>query len=148
MPVRVLAIDPGTVRLGLALSDPTGVIASPLRVLRRVSPDRDLAAIAALVREHAVEEVVVGLPRRLDGTLDAAAQEARDFAQAVRAAAAVPVRLWDERLTTVAAERHLVAAGLRRQQRRATVDAVAAALLLQSYLDARGKNLVDGTSHV
>lgn len=139
--MRVLAIDPGTVRLGLAISDPTGLIASPLKVLRRATPERDLAAIVTVVREHAVDEILVGLPRRLDGTLDAAAQDARTFASAVQVAAGIPVRLWDERLTTVAAERHLVASGMRRQRRRATVDAVAAALLLQTYLDSRGEKL-------
>ncbi len=139
--MRVLAIDPGTVRLGLAMSDPTGIIASPFKVLRRTTPERDLAAIAEVVREHEVKQILVGLPRRLDGTLDAAAHTARAFAEAVQATAGVPVRLWDERLTTVAAERHLVAAGVRRERRRATVDAVAAALLLQSYLDWQGETL-------
>ncbi len=135
--MRILAIDPGTVRLGLALSDPTGVIASPLRVLRRSGLDQDLAQIAGIARQHGVERIVVGLPRRMDGTLDAAAEAARSFAGAVQQATGLGVELWDERLTTVAAERHLLDAGTRRTRRRATVDAVAAALLLQNYLDFR-----------
>jgi len=135
--MRVLAIDPGTVRLGLALSDPSGLIAAPLQVLRRTAPDRDLAQIAEISRRHGVERIVVGLPRRMDGTLDAAAEMARAFAGAVQEATGIQVELWDERLTTVAAERHLVHAGARRARRRATVDAVAAALLLQNYLDFR-----------
>src|SRR5712692_10192013 len=102
---RVLGIDPGTVRIGLALSDPSGIIASPLSVLTRRSAAEDMAALRTLVAEHEVERVVIGLPRLMDGRLDAAAAAAQ---------------------------------GKRRRQRRADVDRMAAALLLQSYLDYRG----------
>jgi putative Holliday junction resolvase len=135
--VRVLAIDPGTVRLGLALSDPSGTIAFPLKVMRRTTLERDLAEITGIVRDQGVEQILVGLPRRLDGTLDAAADAAKVFAAAIEQATGMPITLWDERLTTVAAERHLVATGMRRERRRATVDQVAAALLLQNYLDSQ-----------
>jgi len=134
---RVLGIDPGTVRIGLALSDPTGVIAQPFSVLTRRSPAEDMAALARLITEHEVERIVVGLPRMMDGRLDAAAAAAKEFGNELARATSRPVEYWDERLTTVAAERYLVAQGKRRQQRRADVDRMAAALLLQSYLDYR-----------
>jgi putative Holliday junction resolvase len=136
---RVLGIDPGTVRIGLALSDPSGVIASPLSVLTRRSAAEDMAALRTLVAEHEVERVVIGLPRLMDGRLDQAAAAAQEFGTQLARATGRPVEYWDERLTTVAAERYLVAQGKRRRQRRAEIDRMAAALLLQSYLDYRGR---------
>jgi len=136
--VRILAIDPGRVRLGLALSDPSGVIAQPLEVLTRRSPAEDLEALRRLMDKHEVELVLMGLPRLMNGSLDAAAREAQAFGEEVGRTTGRPVEYWDERLTTVAAERLLVSHGKRRRHRRATVDRVAAALLLQSYLDYRG----------
>lgn len=135
--MRILAIDPGRVRLGLALSDPSGIIAQPLEVMIRRSPGEDLKALRHLMDKHAVELVLIGLPRLLNGSVDAAAREAQAFGAEVAEATGRPVEYWDERLTTVAAERLLVAHGKRRRDRRATVDRVAAALLLQSYLDYR-----------
>lgn len=135
--MRFLAIDPGTVRLGLALSDPSGVIAQPLKVLQRRSLAEDLAALRRLADEHAVERIVVGLPRLMNGTLDIAAASAQAFGAEVERATGRPVAYWDERLTTVAAERHLIAQGVRRLKRRSRVDQVAATLLLQGYLDYR-----------
>ncbi len=135
--MRILAIDPGKVRLGLALSDPSGVIAQPLDVLLRRSPEEDLMALRRLMDERDVELVVIGLPKLMDGSMDVAAREAQAFGAEVGRATGRPIAYWDERLTTVAAERLLIAHGKRRDQRRATVDRVAAALLLQSYLDYR-----------
>jgi putative holliday junction resolvase len=133
--VRILAIDPGTVRLGLALSDPSGVIAQPLSVLRRRSPKEDLVALKRVVDDHQVERIVIGLPKLMNGTLDVAARDAQAFGAEVERATGRPVAYWDERLTTVAAERHLIAQGTRRLKRRASVDQIAATLLLQGYLD-------------
>jgi putative holliday junction resolvase len=133
--VRVLAIDPGSVRLGLALSDPTGVIAQPLMVLVRRSPEEDLRTLKKVADDHQVDRIVVGLPRLMDGTLDVAAAAAQAFGAEVERVTGRPVAYWDERLTTVAAERHLLAQGQRRLKRRANVDRVAATLLLQAYLD-------------
>lgn len=141
---RVLGIDPGTVRIGLALSDPTGVIAQPLSVLTRRSPAEDMAALRKLIAEHEVERVVVGLPRMMDGRLDAAAAAAKQFGGELARVTSLPVEYWDERLTTVAAERYLVAQGKRRRRQRADVDRMAAALLLQSYLDYRGNQGAGG----
>ena len=135
--MRVLAIDPGTVRLGLAVSDPSGVIAQPLTVLLRRSPLEDLAALKKIADDYQVERIVIGLPRLMDGRLDVAARNAQAFGTEVERATGRPVAYWDERLTTVAAERHLIEQGARRLKRRSSVDQVAATLLLQGYLDYR-----------
>ena len=133
--MRILAIDPGSVRLGLALSDPSGTIAQPLKVLARRSEAEDLKALNDLVAEHGVELIVIGLPRTMDGRLEAAAKAAQAFGARVGQATERPVAYWDERLTTVAAERYLIDQGKRRGKRRQEVDRMAATLLLQGYLD-------------
>jgi putative Holliday junction resolvase len=138
---RVLAIDLGQVRLGLALSDPLGITAQPLGTVERSgSPRADLARVAALVAERHVTTVVVGLPLHLSGEEGVQAAHAREFAArlAARLARDVEVRLWDERLTTVEAERMLIAADVRRSRRKRIVDTIAAVLILQSFLDAHG----------
>ncbi len=135
--MRILAIDPGTVRLGLALSDPSGTIAQPLSVLARRSEAEDLKALADLVERHEVGLIVIGLPRLMDGRIDAAAQQAQAFGTNVAQATGRPVAYWDERLTSVAAERFLIEQGKRRSRRRQEIDRVAATLLLQGYLDYR-----------
>ena len=135
---RVLALDLGEARIGLALSDPLGLTAQPLETLQRVGPRRDLQRIAERVREHGAATVVVGLPRLLSGEEGAAARAARAFAEAVgRRLEGVAVELWDERLTTTLAERTMISGGVRRARRRERVDRLAAVLILQSYLDAR-----------
>jgi putative Holliday junction resolvase len=126
--VRILAIDPGTVRLGLALSDPSGTIAQPLSVLTRRSEPEDLKALAELVDRHEVGMIV---------RLDAAAQQAQAFGAQVGRVTGRPVAYWDERLTSVAAERYLIEQGKRRSKRRQEIDRMAATLLLQGYLDYR-----------
>jgi putative Holliday junction resolvase len=133
--VRILAIDPGSVRLGLALSDPSGTIAQPLSVITRRSEAEDLKAIDELARKYSVELILVGLPRMMDGRLEAAARDAQAFGERLGRATGRPVAYWDERLTTVAAERYLIEQGKRRDKRRREVDRMAATLLLQGYLD-------------
>ncbi|HXO59416.1 MAG TPA: Holliday junction resolvase RuvX [Candidatus Acidoferrum sp.] len=135
--MRILAIDPGTVRLGLALSDPSGTIAQPLSVLARRSEPEDLKALTELVVRHEVGMIVIGLPRLMDGRLDAAAHQAQAFGTQVARATGRPVAYWDERLTSVAAERYLIEQGKRRNKRRQEIDRMAATLLLQGYLDYR-----------
>lgn len=135
--MRILAIDPGTVRLGLALSDPSGTIAQPLTVLVRRSEPEDLKALAELVERHEVGMIVIGLPRMMDGRLEAAARQAQAFGAQVARATGRPVAYWDERLTSVAAERYLIEQGKRRSKRRQEIDRMAATLLLQGYLDYR-----------
>jgi putative holliday junction resolvase len=130
-----LGVDPGSVRIGIARSDPAGILASPLTAVRRGKGD--LRQIAALVRDEEAVEVVVGLPTSLSGKETAAAEAAREFARSLAARLApVPVRLVDERFTTTTAHGALRAAGHDSRARRQVVDAAAAAVLLQSALDA------------
>ena len=133
-----LGIDVGSVRVGVAVSDPDGILATPLVTLRRdTDGGGDLAQVAALVREHGVVEVVVGLPRSLSGRVGAAAEHATAYADQLRSRLApVPVRLADERLTTVVASRTLSQRGVKGQRQRAVVDQAAAVLILQDWLDA------------
>lgn len=140
---RVLGVDLGTRRIGLALSDPLGVMASPLAVIeRRGDPAADHRAILEAAREAEAERIVVGLPVSLSGRLGPAAKAAQaEIAALAGLAAAGPravlVEPYDERLTTVTAERALVAGGVRRKDRRGVVDKVAAAVMLQAWLDGR-----------
>jgi len=133
---RTLGIDPGTRRIGVALSV-DGVIATPLDTLAASTPEDDARAIAELAREHDATRIVVGHPRRLDGSAGPAAHAAEELADALRAHPPLDVTLWDERLTTVQAERSMIATGTRRRARRSAVDRVAATLMLQSFLDAQ-----------
>lgn len=130
-----LGVDPGDARVGVARSDPTGFLATPVETLRRGRGD--LASIARLVRDEDVLEVVVGLPRSLSGGEGPAAAKARQYAvRLAERVAPVPVRLVDERLTTVTAEAMLRDRGKKGQQRRAVVDQAAAVMILQHALDA------------
>jgi len=129
-----LGVDVGTVRVGVAISDPAGVLATPLMTLPRAG---SIAALAALVAEHHAAELVVGLPRSLSGREGRAAELARDYAGQLQDAVGVPVRLADERLTTVIASRTLAERGVRGRRRRAVVDQAAAVLILQAWLDTR-----------
>lgn len=134
---RVLGLDVGDRRIGVALSDPEQRLARGIKVISRTRLSRDLAAIARLVRENDVREIVVGLPLRLDGTPGAQAEKVQQFAQALARIVDVPIHFWDERLSTAEAERILRELGLRPQQRREHVDALAAELILQEFLDHR-----------
>jgi putative Holliday junction resolvase len=133
---RWLGIDYGDRRIGLALGDPTGMLASPLEVVPAEPPKQALARIAAVCRDRNVVGIVVGLPMRLDGTDTPATQKARAFAEALKSQVTVEVALWDERFTTVTAENALIEGGMRREKRKQVVDMVAAQILLQHYLDA------------
>ena len=134
-----LGIDVGSVRVGVAVSDPQAVLASPVETVARGAANAnraDLARIADLVAEHAVVEVVVGLPLSLSGARGAAAHTALGYAQEIAATIEpVPVRVVDERLSTVSAHGHLAAVGIGSRGRRAVVDQAAAVIILQSALD-------------
>jgi putative Holliday junction resolvase len=135
---RRLGIDVGAVRVGVALCDPDGVLATPLLpVPRDLEGGADLRAIAGLVAEHDVAGVVVGLPRTLAGREGVAAEAARAFAVALADVLDVPVELTDERLTTVVATQQLRARGVKGRKQRAVVDQAAAVAILQGWLDAR-----------
>lgn len=139
--MRVLALDVGERRIGIAISDPTGTLARPLQALARGSREEDFAAIAALVAEHDVGLVVVGQPLSLDGTEGPQARRVARYAEALAAHLTVRVISWDERFTTVEAEKVLRQGRKEKDRRRARtkgeLDAVAAAVILQGYLDGR-----------
>ncbi len=136
---RILALDYGTKRIGVALSDELGWTAQPLETFERKTLDRDVAHIAGLVGSHAVERVVLGLPLQLDGQEGPAVHAMREFAAKLEAGLSVPVVRWDERMTTKAAEALLIAADVSRKKRKGIVDRVAAAILLRSYLEAQNQ---------
>ena len=135
---RVIGVDVGTVRVGVAMSDATGVLASPLETLERARDESDLDRLAALVVEHEVTEVVVGEPRHLSGASGASAQDAEAYARALAGRIAdVPVHMIDERLSTVTAASALREGGIDSRRSRGVIDQAAAVVILQSYLDAR-----------
>ncbi len=135
--MRYLGLDVGDRTIGVAVSDEAGILATGLTTLRRVGPRKDLKAVAQLVRAHETGEVVVGLPKSLDGSLGPQARKVLEFADGLRALVRVPVVPWDERFSSVAAERSLAEADLSRRKRKAAIDKVAAVLILQNYLDYR-----------
>jgi len=131
---RIMALDPGTKRIGVALSDEMGWTAQPLETFERRSLDKDIAHLQHLIDEHNVREVVMGLPIRLDGRIGPEAEQVQRFIQRLEQSLSVPVIPWDERLTTRSAEDLLIEANVSRRKRRGVVDRVAAAIILQSYL--------------
>ncbi len=132
---KILAVDWGRARLGLAVSDDLGVTAQALVSLPRAGESQDVEAIGLYIRRLGVEAIVVGLPKNMDGSLGPSAEAAQSFAQCLHQRLGIPVHLWDERLTTLAAERALAGAGMRRKARRRVVDQAAAMMILQGYLD-------------
>jgi putative Holliday junction resolvase len=136
--MRCLGLDLGSKRIGVALCDPDERVATPLTVVERSkSRAHDHANIAKLVAEYEVEAVVVGLPVNMSGKVTAAAQSAKEETEQLRAALGIPVHLHDERLTTVTADRSLMEMEMKADARRRVVDKVAAAVMLQAYLDHR-----------
>ena len=133
----VLAIDPGSRRVGVAISDPGGTFALPLVVIERSSDDSYIDRLAELAASRGVEEVIVGLPLRLSGSGGPEVDDARALAETLQGRLGVPVQLVDERLTTRQAEASLAGAGVRSRARRGRIDQVAAAVLLQGFLDSR-----------
>jgi putative Holliday junction resolvase len=134
---KILAVDWGWARLGVAVSDDLGLTAHGLSTVTRRSDAQALDEIAGHVSLLHADEIVVGLPKNMDGSEGPSAEAARAFARAVAERFHLPVHLWDERLTTLAADRALVTAGVRRRTRRGLVDQVAATLILQGFLDRR-----------
>ena len=138
--MRVLGLDLGTRRIGVAVSDLSGTLASPLTVLQRGKRrQEDHDRIRALVEEEEAERVVVGLPLSMDGSVGRAAEGAIAEAAEIASVVGVPVETYDERLTTVTADRDLMALRMRAEARRRVVDKVAAAVMLQSWLDRRDR---------
>jgi putative Holliday junction resolvase len=134
--MRVLALDHGTKRVGLAISDEMGMIAQPLTFLLAEPVAELLDGLKKVVTEKNVEMVLVGIPRNMDGSYGPAAEKARKFVEQLKGALTIPIRTWDERLTSVQANRDMIQGGLRREERKLKADQTAAAILLQSYLDS------------
>jgi len=130
-------LDVGDVRIGVAVSDPSEIIAQGLESITRIGPKKDIEAINNLVNQHEAGEMVVGLPKMMDGRIGIQAQKVMDFVESLKAEIEIPIVLWDERLTTVSANRVLIEANVSRRKRKKVVDKMAAALILQGYLDSR-----------
>jgi putative Holliday junction resolvase len=140
--VKRLGVDPGSVRIGVAVSDEDGMLASPLATVDARKPDA-AREVADHARREDAKEIVIGLPLTLAGKEGDAARRARALAKAIAKHTDVPLVMWDERLTTAEATRALAASEVRGKKRRAMVDRVAATVLLQSYLDARARKRWD-----
>ena len=134
---RILAIDPGRVRIGLAVSDPMGIVAQGLPTLRSAGRRLDLEALKSIVAEREIAEIVVGCPREMSGASGPMTEFALRLAEDLRQATGLPVHEWDERLSSAQAERALIEGDVRREDRRAKRDQVAAVLILQGFLDSR-----------
>lgn len=138
--MRVMAIDYGDARTGVAVSDASGLLAGYTTVIRTRSQERAAEELAGLARERQVDELVMGFPRNMDGTEGPRAEFYRAFAALVEEKTGMPVRLWDERRTTIEAHQILHASGKKMKAHRNNVDAVAASLILEGYLMWRAKN--------
>lgn len=134
--MRHLCIDLGDVRIGLATSDSMGICATGLETYRRVDPDKDLEYIADIVKRENIGRVVIGLPVNMDGTSGERVEKARAFGDALKPLVSAEIVYQDERLSTVAGERMLIEAGIRRDKRKKVIDKIAATIILQTYLDS------------
>jgi putative Holliday junction resolvase len=134
---RVLGIDHGEARIGLAVSDELGMLAHPLETIHLKDTPDPLARIAAICARDRIASIVLGLPRNMNGTYGPAAEKARAFAEKLRARVTCEVKLWDERLTSVAAQRSLHEVGRNVKNSRKIIDQVAAQIILQSWLDSQ-----------
>ncbi|MDB6123312.1 MAG: Holliday junction resolvase RuvX [Pedosphaera sp.] len=134
--MRVLGIDHGTKRIGLAISDEMGMIAQPLEFVLAEPFAQFLTRLKQIISEKQVELLLVGMPRNMDGSYGPAALKVQEFVAVLKDAVAIPIKTWDERLTSAQANRFLIQADVRRDKRKEKVDKTAAAILLQSYLDS------------
>ncbi len=132
---RVMGIDPGQARIGVAVSDELRLAANPVCVIKAKSQHENAAEIARLAAEHEVREIVIGLPLHMNGDESPGSQKARALAALVEAETGLPVHLWDERLSTMAVESVMIEAGVSRKKRKGVIDKVAATYILQGWLD-------------
>jgi len=133
--MRFLGLDIGSKRIGIALSDELGIIAQGLPNLICTTHKNDIRKILEIARQHKVEKIVVGLPKNMDGTLGKSAEQVLTFIQGMKVKTAIPVDVWDERLSTVAVNRTLLSANVSRRRRKEVVDKLAAVYILQGFLD-------------
>lgn len=134
--MRVLAIDHGSKRMGIAVSDEMQMIAQPLEFIPAEPVEKFFERLRQIIAEKEVSLIVIGVPRNMDGTYGPAAAKVQEFVTTLKDAVTVPIKTWDERLTSVQANRYLIEADVRRSKRKEKVDKTAAAILLQSYLDS------------
>ena len=132
--MRIMAIDYGDAHTGIAISDPTGFLAGYATVIDAYRPEVVVQRVCALVREHGVEELVLGYPKNMDGSMGPRAEKAEALAEMLKEASSLPVILWDERRTTIDAHQILMTGGKNAKKRKKVVDAVAASLILEGYL--------------
>ena len=133
--MRIMGLDVGEKRIGIAISDPMGWTAQGHSVLMRGKPQNDLELLAGLCSEFGVEKIVLGFPRNMNGTVGPKGEEILEYGRVLQEYLALPVEYWDERLTTVAAQRVLLEANVSRRKRKGVIDKLAAVNILQGYLD-------------
>lgn len=139
--VRILGLDIGTKRIGVAVSDELGFTAQGLETLVRTNLEADLSRISSLAGQYGAEQIVVGIPFNMDGSEGPQARMVREMAEAIGRRCGVPIREWDERLSTMAAERTLLEADMSRAKRRKVIDKLAAVIILQGFLDSRSSGV-------
>lgn len=137
--MRVMGLDVGSKTIGVALSDPLGWTAQGLEVIRRRGMDNDLQRLAEIIQEHEVHKAVIGLPKNMNGTIGPQAEAVREFVKEFQEKLLIPVEMWDERLSTVAANRILLEADLSRKKRKLVIDKMAAVMILQGFLNRAGQ---------
>lgn len=133
--MRIMGLDVGVKRIGIAISDPLGWTAQGHSVLHRTKMNRDMEVLQQICREYEIEEIVLGYPLNMNGTVGPKAEEIKEFGKALAEYLQLPISYWDERLSTVSAQRHLIAADVSRQKRKDVIDKLAAVNILQAYLD-------------
>lgn len=137
--MKILGLDYGDRKIGVAVSDAFGWTAQGLEVIVRRKPEDDLRRIGDIIKEHGVEEIVIGLPKNMNGTIGPRGEISRSYAEVLKQSFGLPVHLWDERLSTVSAERALLEADVSRKKRRQVIDKMAATIILQTYLDYQSR---------
>lgn len=138
--MRIMGLDYGTKTVGVAVSDPLGITAQAIETVERKAENKlrqTLARVETLAKEYEVETFVIGLPKHMNNEIGERAEKAMEFGQMLQRRTGIEVVMWDERLTTVSAERTLIEAGVRRENRKQVIDQIAAVFILQSYLDSR-----------
>ena len=133
--MRIMGLDVGSKTIGIALSDPDRIVSQPFSVIKRTEEDEDIKELCRIIGDKEVSLIVVGLPKRTDGSLGKSAMQVMEFAEALKEAVSVPVVTWDERFSTTAAERSLIFSNVSRQKRKGVIDSVAASIILDNYMD-------------